>query len=169
MQTYARLLYHGMIQSFIRRIFVFYLDVLRVNAPENLVTTALTKLDYQRLAHFRFRLRRFLRLSETLCKDNGLTPLQYQLLLQLKGGGEREWASIVELADQLQSKHHGVVALVDRCVKAGLVERRMNRDDRRMVEVHLLLRGEELLASIAALHQDELKLLREEFATPGWM
>lgn len=140
-----------------------------MNVPENLAMTGLAKPDYQRLAHFRFRLRRFLRLSETLCKDNGLTPLQYQLLLQLKGGSDREWASIVELAEQLQSKHHGVVALVDRCVKAGLVERRMNRDDRRMVEVHLLPRGEELLACIAELHQDELKLLREEFVAPGWL
>jgi DNA-binding MarR family transcriptional regulator len=125
--------------------------------------------DYQRLAHFRYRLRCFLRVSESLCQACGTTPLQYQLLLQLKGGAEREWATIGELAEQLQSKHHGVVALVDRCVKAGLVERRPGRGDRRQVEVHLLDKGAALLAQIAALHQDELRLLRDEFAAPGWL
>lgn len=129
----------------------------------------LAQEDYQRLAHFRYRLRCFLRLSESLCQDNGITPLQYQLLLQLKGGQAREWATISELAEQLQAKHHGVVALVNRCVKAGMVERRAGRDDRRQVEVHLLPAGEQLVTRIAMLHQDELKLLQEEFAAPGWL
>ncbi|SMB26049.1 MarR family transcriptional regulator [Sterolibacterium denitrificans] len=132
-------------------------------------TSDLTKEDYQRLAHFRYRLRCFLRLSESLCQESGITPLQYQLLLQLKGGLGREWASIGELAEQLQAKHHGVVALVDRCVKAGMVERRAGREDRRQVEVHLLPAGDRLVRRIAMLHQDELKLLREEFAAPGWL
>ncbi len=129
----------------------------------------LAKGDYQRLAHLRYRLRCFLRVSESLCQENGTTPLQYQLLLQLKGGAEREWATIGELAEQLQSKHHGVVALVDRGEKAGLVERRPGREDRRQVEVHLLPKGEALLARIAALHQGELGLLRDEFSGPGWL
>ncbi len=125
--------------------------------------------DYRRLAHFRQQLRRFLRISESICQENGATPLQYQLLLQLKGGSEREWATIGELAEHLQSKHHGVVALVDRCVKAGLVERRPNQEDRRQVEVHLLPKGEDLVARIATLHQNELRLLSEEFTTSGWL
>jgi len=129
----------------------------------------LKKSDYQRLAHFRYRLRRFLRVSESLCQANGATPLQYQLLLHIKGTSEREWATIGELAEQLQSKHHGVVALVDRCEKMGLVERRPGREDRRQVEVHLLPKGEEVLAQIASLHQAELQLLREEFSLPGWV
>lgn len=125
--------------------------------------------DYMRLAHFRQRLRRFLRISESICQENGATPLQYQLLLQLKGGSDRGWATIGELAEQLQSKHHGVVALVDRCVRADMVERRPSQKDRRQVEVHLLPKGEELVARIATLHQDELRLLSEEFTTPGWL
>jgi DNA-binding MarR family transcriptional regulator len=129
---------------------------------------SLDKSDYQRLAHFRYQLRRFLRVSESLCQQNGATPLQYQLLLHVKGASEREWATIGELAEQLQSKHHGVVALVDRCEKMGLVERRPGREDRRKVEIHLLPKGEKLLQRIAVLHQSELKLLKEEFELPGW-
>ena len=130
---------------------------------------SLAKGDYVRLAHFRYRLRRFLRISESLCQANGATPLQYQLLLQVKGASpEREWATIGELAEQLQSKHHGVVALVDRCVEMGLVERRPGQEDRRTVEIHLLAKGEKLLERIALLHQSEVALLKQEFELPGW-
>lgn len=128
----------------------------------------LDKSDYQRLAHFRHRLRRFLRNSELLCQVNGATALQYQLLLQIRGASARDWATVGELAEHLQSKHHSVVALIDRCEIMGLVERRPGREDRRQVEVHLLPVGEELLARIAALHQEEVQLLREEFNLPGW-
>jgi DNA-binding MarR family transcriptional regulator len=130
---------------------------------------SLGKADYERLAHFRYRLRRFLRASESLCQENGTTPLQYQLLLQVKGASpDRDWATIGELAEQLQSKHHGVVALVDRCEEMGLVERRPGKDDRRKVEIHLLPKGEKLLERIALLHQSEVRVLKEEFELPGW-
>ena len=126
------------------------------------------KDEFEKLSHFRYRLRCFLRLSEDLCQEHGLTPLQYQLLLHLKGFPGREWATIGELAERLQAKHHGVVALVDRCEKAELVRRFAGQEDRRQVTVHLEPKGESLLALIAALHQPELQLLRDEFKLPGW-
>lgn len=129
---------------------------------------ALTKRDFQRLSHFRYQLRCFLRQSEDICHDHELTPLQYQLLLHLLGFEGREWASIGELAERLQAKHHGTVMLVDRCEQLALVERRPSRDDRRRIEVHLLPRGGELARRIAELHQPELRHLQEEFRLPGW-
>jgi DNA-binding MarR family transcriptional regulator len=123
------------------------------------------KRDYERLSHFRHRLRRFLRVSETLCKEHGLTPLQYQLMLHVMGFRGRTWATIGELAERLQAHHHGGVALVDRCEAMGLLERRVGRDDQRVVEIHLLSRGERLLARVAAQHQGELRLLLEEFTS----
>ena len=124
----------------------------------------LVKADYERLSHFRHRLRHFLRVSEDLCKDHGLTPLQYQLLLHVMGFPGRDWASIGELAERLQAQHHGVVALIDRCEQRGLLERRVGRSDQRVVEIHLLPAGEKLLARVAAQHQDELQRLLQEFA-----
>ena len=124
----------------------------------------LGKADFERLSRFRHRLRRFLRFSEELCKDWGLTSLQYQLLLHVMGFPGRNWATISELAERLQAHHHGVVALVDRCEKLELLERRPGRTDQRVVEVHLLPKGQKLLASVAALHQDELQLLLREFS-----
>ncbi|MHB1215139.1 MAG: MarR family winged helix-turn-helix transcriptional regulator [Thiobacillus sp.] len=122
------------------------------------------KADYERISRFRYRLRRFLRISEKLCKDQGLTPLQYQLLLHVKGFPDRDWATIGELAERLQAQHNGVVALIDRCEKLGLVARSPGRNDRRVVEVHLSAEGEDMLARVAAQHQDELHMLLRAFA-----
>lgn len=124
----------------------------------------LVKADYVRLSDFRHGLRRFLRVSELICHEQGLTSLQYQLLLHVRGFPERDWASISELAERLQAQHHGVVALIDRCEKLGLVVRRTGCEDKRVVEIHLLPAGESLLERIALQHQDDLHQLLRMFA-----
>lgn len=128
----------------------------------------LAKADLERLSHFRFQLRQFLRVSEDICRRARITPLQYQLLLHVRGLPGRDWANIGELAERLQAKHHGVVALVTRCEQAGWVERRTAAGDRRQVEVHLTPVGEAVLQQVAVLHQPELQRLRNEFSLPGW-
>lgn len=122
------------------------------------------KSDFERLSDFRHALRRFLRVSEVLCKRHGLTALQYQLLLHVMGFPGRTWATVGELAERLQAQHHGVVALIDRCEQLGLLQRRPGRGDQRIVEIHLLPKGEKLLARIAAEHRGELKRLLREIA-----
>ena len=129
---------------------------------------SLEKTDFERLSQFRFRLRRFLRVSEEICRKASITPLQYQLLLHVRGLPGRDWANVGELAERLQAKHHGVVALVNRCEEAGLVERRPTETDRRQVAVHLTAKGEAILQKVAAQHQPELRALHEEFVLPGW-
>ncbi|WP_233872236.1 MarR family winged helix-turn-helix transcriptional regulator [Paraburkholderia adhaesiva] len=129
-------------------------------------TRALAKSDYEQLSAFRYQMRRFERFSERAAQAEGITPLQYLLLLHVKGYPEREWATIGELAERLQSQHHGVVALVSRCEVLGLVERRASERDRRQVEVHLLPDGEKLLARLAELHRAELRSLDSAFTVP---
>ncbi|MBI3284771.1 MAG: MarR family transcriptional regulator [Burkholderiales bacterium] len=119
-------------------------------------TEALSKQDYELLADFRYQLRCFLRFSEDVTQVHGITPLQYLLLLQIKGFPGREWATIAELAERLQSHHHGVVALVSRGEKAGLIARQPGREDKRCVEVHLTVKGEDLLRQLALLHKEQL-------------
>ena len=97
----------------------------------------ITKRQYETLANFRYELRRFLRYSEQVTRKNGVTPLQYQLLLHIKGYPGRESASVSELAERLQAKHHGVVALITRCESLGLVRRESDETDRRRVFVQL--------------------------------
>lgn len=128
----------------------------------------LSKGDFERLAHFRYGLRRFLRISEELCRQQGLTPLQYQALLQIGGMPGKNWATVGELAERLQAQPHGVVSLVTRCEALALVERRIGRQDRRQVEVHLTPKGQKQLQALAQLHRPELKMLRDEFSLPGW-
>jgi DNA-binding MarR family transcriptional regulator len=127
---------------------------------------ALTKSDYEQLSEFRYQMRRFERFSERAAQAEGITPLQYLLLLHVKGYPEREWATIGELAERLQAQHHGIVALVSRCEANDLVERRVSERDRRQVEVHLLADGEKLLARLAELHRAELRSLESAFTIP---
>lgn len=120
---------------------------------------SLRKHDYEAMADFRHQLRRFLRFSEDVTQQHGVTPLQYQLLLQVKGFPGRANATITELAGRLQSKHHGVVALVTRCEELGLVRRQPCPHDLRQVQVHLTAKGERALEKLALLHRDELGAL----------
>jgi DNA-binding MarR family transcriptional regulator len=124
------------------------------------------KRQYEALANFRYQLRRYLRHSEEMTRRHGITPLQYQLLLHVKGFPGREHASVTELAERLQAKHHGVVALVTRSEAAGLVERRASNEDRRLVHVYLTTRGEQKLARLADLHRRELLQLQGSFLVP---
>jgi DNA-binding MarR family transcriptional regulator len=122
---------------------------------------ATDKQRYEALSDFRYQLRRFLRFSEDAARAEGITALQYQLLLHTQGFSGRAWATIGELADCLQAQPHGVVALVTRCEEAGLVERHASATDRRQVEVHLLPAGRLKLARLAALHAEQLTTLDE--------
>lgn len=128
---------------------------------------ALRKGDFEALADFRYQIRRYLRFSETISHEHGITVLQYLLLLQVKGYPGREWATIAELAERLQSHHHGVVTLVTRCEEAGLVERRKGEGDKRVVQVYLLPRGEQLVARLALLHREQLLNLGDELVVPN--
>ena len=129
-------------------------------------TRDLNKVDFESRSEFRYQIRRLERFSEQAAQGEGITPLQYLLLLHIKGYPGREWATIGELAERLQAQHHGVVALVSRCEAIELVERRVSERDRRQVEVHLLAAGEKLLARLAELHRAELRTLDGAFTIP---
>ena len=126
----------------------------------------LKKQEFETLSNFRYQLRRFLRFSEELTRQHGVTHLQYLLLLHLKGYADREWATIGELSERLQSQQHGVVSLVTRCEKLGLVYRQQGKTDRREVEVHLTAAGEKKLQKLAREHRDELLNLQGIFQVP---
>ncbi|HKW79630.1 MAG TPA: helix-turn-helix domain-containing protein [Casimicrobiaceae bacterium] len=119
----------------------------------------MSKTEFEMLARFRYQLRRYLRFSEEVTRRKGVTPLQYQLLLQIKGFPGRQWATVGELAERLQAKHHGVVSLISRCESAGLVRRSSGRSDRRRVEVRLTRKGDGCLRQLARLHRLELVTL----------
>jgi len=126
----------------------------------------LDKRDFETLSNFRYQLRKFVRFSEKVTRQNGVTPLQYLLLLHVKGYPGRNWATVGELAERLQAQQHGVVALISRCEKLGFVERRRSSEDRRRIEIHLLDNGEKVLNKLARLHRSELLSLQGHFVVP---
>lgn len=130
-------------------------------------TLALNKHDFELLSDFRYQIRKFERFSEEVTRQHGLTPLQYLLLLHVKGYSDRDWATVGELAERLQAQQHGVVALISRCEKLGFVERRRSSEDRRRIEIHLLKDGEKVINKLARLHRTELLSLRGRFVVPN--
>jgi DNA-binding MarR family transcriptional regulator len=126
----------------------------------------LNKADFEALARFRFGIRRYLRFSEETVRSHGVTPQHYQLMLAIKGFPGREWATVAELAERLQLRHHSVVELINRAQKQGLVERTRHPDDGRAVQVALTKEGDTLLGELGALHRDELR--RMDLGVPRW-
>ncbi|MBP9223779.1 MAG: MarR family transcriptional regulator [Verrucomicrobiales bacterium] len=122
----------------------------------------LTKLQYERLAAFRYELRKFLRFSEDAATAAGLPPKQYQALLAIKGFPGRDHVTIGELAERLQIRHHSAVGLVDRLALDQLVIRDVSIEDRRQVHLHLTPRGEEILEALATTHREQLSVIGRE-------
>ena len=116
----------------------------------------LDKAGLERQSQFRYELRKFLRFGEDAARAAGVTAVQHHLMLHTQGFPDRDWASIGELAERLQTAPHGVVTLVTRCEEAGLVRRQPNDLDGRLVEVHLTAKGRRLVAVLAAQHQAQL-------------
>lgn len=128
----------------------------------------LSKQDFEQLARFRFGIRRYLRFSEETVRRHGITSQHYQLLLALKGFPGREWATVRELAERLQLRHHSVVELVNRASAEHLVVRAPDPADARAVRVLLQPRGQELLARLSPLHRDELRRMNAAVVPPSW-
>lgn len=122
--------------------------------------TGASQADIRNLARFRYAIRRFLRFSEEAVRDAGLTPQHHQLLLGIAGFTGHGWATVGELAEFLQVRHHSVVGLVDRAEGMGLVRRESNPEDRREVRVSLTPDGMRKLRMLSTLHRRELNGMR---------
>ncbi len=80
-----------------------------------------TRRDFERLLEFRVALRRFQRWSEDQAQAEGITHVQHQLLVAVKGHPGDLPPTIGELAGYLLLRPHSTVELVDRAAAAGLV------------------------------------------------
>src|SRR5512133_1292390 len=107
--------------------------------------------DYERLLEFRTGLRRFLRWSEEQAQAAGVSPAQHQLLLAIRGHPDVRGPTIGDVAEYLLLRHHSAVELIDRAEGAGLVRRRQDRDDHRVVRLELTGRGARLRPVWSAL------------------
>jgi len=127
-------------------------------------TNDISMSDYHALAEIRYQIRRFLHFSEQAARATGLVPQQHQFLLALKGLPKGRRATISELAERLQIRHHSTVELIDRLVERGLIKRLRDEADQRRVVIHLTPEGEEVLGRLSLLHRHELQLTGPAFA-----
>lgn len=108
------------------------------------------------LAEFRFELRQFLQFSETAAVDAGLHPQQHQLLLQVAGAPEGSQITIAYAASRLGLKHNSTVELVDRSEREDLIERTVDKDDKRRAILRLSRKGRHVLYKLSDDHAREL-------------
>jgi DNA-binding MarR family transcriptional regulator len=114
--------------------------------------------QYRALAELRYQIRRFLGFSEEQVRAAGMEPQQHQLLLAIKGLPDGATATIGELAERLQLRHHSAVELVKRLEKLGYVARAAGKQDRRQVIVHLTHSGASILRRLSLAHHQELEI-----------
>jgi DNA-binding MarR family transcriptional regulator len=119
----------------------------------------LTRADFERLLAFRIGLRRFQRWSEDQARAAGLTHVQHQLLVAVKGHPGSDPPAVSDLAGYLLLRHHSAVELVDRAEQAGLVRRTTDARDARLVRVKLTSKGERILNELTPAHLIELHSL----------
>jgi DNA-binding MarR family transcriptional regulator len=105
--------------------------------------------QYVRLADFRANLRAFLRHNERACRDWGLTPQRYLVLLAIKGapdGSER--MSFTDVASRLQLSRNTVTELCARAEEAGLLTREPSEVDQRVVYLRVTEEGARRLEGV---------------------
>ncbi len=127
-----------------------------IASPAPRSRSRLSKSDYERLAEFRYLVRRFAAFSEAAARRAGLTPRHHQALLAIKGYPGKERVSVGELAERLALRHHSVVELLDRLAARGLIRRRPSPADRRQVLVELTPRAQGILEELSLAHRREL-------------
>jgi DNA-binding MarR family transcriptional regulator len=121
----------------------------------------LTRADFEHLLAFRTSLRKFQRWSEDQANAAGLTHVQHQLLVAIKGHPGDQPPTVGDLSGYLLQRHHSTVELVDRAVAAGLVRRVADASDGRVVRVRLTPLAERKLAELTPSHLQELHHLAE--------
>jgi DNA-binding MarR family transcriptional regulator len=127
--------------------------------------TTFTVEDVVAVAEFRTALRRFLRRSERVARQSGLTPQRYLLLLMIKGAANgKEQSTVTTLADRLQLAQSTVTELVRRAEETGLVTREQSQDDARVAHLRLTTEGNRRLMQSFTELATERSQLRETFA-----
>jgi DNA-binding MarR family transcriptional regulator len=129
---------------------------------------ALSTADAVAVAEFRAGLRQFLRRSERIARQAGLTPQRYLLLLMIKGAADgSEQSTVTELAERLQLAQSSVTELVRRAEESGLVEREPSQTDARVVHLRLTPEGARRLEQAFTGLATERSQLRDTFEHLG--
>jgi DNA-binding MarR family transcriptional regulator len=121
--------------------------------------------DVIAVAEFRSALRHFLRRSEKIARQSGLTPQRYTLLMMIKGAPDGSAQSTVtELANRMQLAQSTVTELVRRAEGAGLIDREQSQRDARVAHLRLTADGDRRLMLAFTELETERRQLRDAFS-----
>lgn len=123
----------------------------------------LTDIDYQVLAEWRYRSRRFMSFSATAAEAEGLPPQQHQALLAIKASGPDKLMTVGTLAERLVVAPHTATELTGHLVAAGLVARVVDLADRRRHTLELTIEAEHILERLSPVHLAEIRELAPKF------
>jgi|SRR6185437_16008799 DNA-binding MarR family transcriptional regulator len=114
------------------------------------------RTDFEKLLQFRVALRQFQRWSEDQARAAGLTHVQHQLLVSIKGHAGPQPPTVGDLAEYMLLRPHSTVELINRAEAAGLVQREPDAEDGRVVRVRLTGTGDQILQALTQPHLDRL-------------
>jgi DNA-binding MarR family transcriptional regulator len=114
------------------------------------------RTDFEKLLQFRVALRQFQRWSEDQARAAGLTHVQHQLLVSIKGHAGPQPPTVGDLAEYMLLRPHSTVELINRAEAAGLVQREPDAEDGRVVRVRLTSTGDQILQELTQPHLDRL-------------
>jgi DNA-binding MarR family transcriptional regulator len=119
----------------------------------------ITDEQYRRLLEFRVQLRRFDQWSREAASEHGLTHVQHQLLVAIRGHAGDEGPTIGDCAAYLLVKSHTASELADRTAELGLVHRVGDPTDQRVVRLELTAKGREVVDALSEVHLEEFRRL----------
>src|ERR1700733_14270208 len=86
-----------------------------------------------------------------------ITPRQFNILRILRGAGRP--LSTLQIRQRMLDKMSDTSRIVDRLLKKGLVKKKPNTTDRRLVDVVITIQGQKLLEKIDAYEQEMENIL----------
>lgn len=115
--------------------------------------------EFREAAALRGALRKFMRSSERVAREEGLTPSRYLLLLMIKTAVDGR-STVTELAERMQLTQSTVTELVTRAEAAGLVGREQSEEDARVFWLRLTGDGESRLGrAVSRIGRERNRLL----------
>ncbi|HEY7161976.1 MAG TPA: MarR family transcriptional regulator, partial [Acidobacteriota bacterium] len=120
------------------------------------------KRDYQTLATFPYAVSKFFSFSERAASKYGLSMMQYEALLTIRGFPGREQITIGEMAEWLQIRYRSAIDLVDQLELERLIIRKKRNDDEFRVFIRITKKGKRVLEKLASLNKQELQKLKWE-------
>jgi len=115
-----------------------------MSIEKDLQQTKPFKNDHQRaLVNLFFTSRHVETLIKTEYKKYGVTMKQYNILRILKGAGEPISTQLIR--ERMIDRMSDISRIVDRMVSKGIVTKCLNGEDKRLVDVSISEKGEEIL------------------------